>query len=340
MPFRRTFFVVAALMLTAALGYTGYWFHVAGQLRKGLERWADERRGEGWRIGWADLSVGGYPGRVTARMTAPALTTKTGTHWDGETLSASANPFDLSRMHLSFPGRHRLALGGTDAVATATGAEGELDLDRSGELELGSAILSGLSVAIAGQKPFTAAMVALVLDPLPVAQPGHDTATIAFSVTAQDMTLPPLPGLVLDRNMAAAEISGHVKGRMEPGPLPLALAQWSIAGGTVDIDRLALDWAPMGMEADGTLAFDPDLQPLAALSARVRGFAPLMDRLAQAGAVDAGAASAAKLLLSMMAKPDQHGRPSIPVPVTLQDGTLYLGPAKVAQVPPIVWPDR
>jgi hypothetical protein len=336
MSFRRFLVLMAALVLVAAAAYTAYWFHVAGQLRKGIEGWAEQRRAQGWQVAWSDLSVGGFPLTVTARVVAPALTSPAGLHWDTGAVAASANPFDITKVHLTAPGRHTL----TGLTLEAGGAEGDLDMAADGRLEIANAALSNVKAEMPGFEPVTAAVVALVLDPLPDADAGPDSPSYSFSATAQDVVLPPLAGLVLDRAIAVAEVSGQVKGRVPPGSPLAALAEWSANGGTVDIDRLVLDWAPMGLEADGTIAFDPAMQPLAALSARVRGFGPLMDRLAEAGAVDPGAANAAKLLLTMMAKSDPRGRPVIPVPVTLQDGILYLGPAKVARVPPVDWPEN
>jgi hypothetical protein len=126
-------------------------------------------------------------------------------------------------------------------------------------------------------------------------------------------------------------------GDIPAAPPAEALGRWSADGGTVELDHVSLEWAPMAMEAQGTLALDPAGQPLASLATRMRGFAPLMDRLAQAGAVPVETAAAAKTVLMLMSKPDAKGRPSVPVPVSLQDGGLYLGPARVARVPPVNW---
>lgn len=329
MPFRRPIALVTALVLLAAAAYTAYWFHVAGQLRKGVEGWAEQRRAQGWQVAWVDLSVGGYPLNVRARLVKPSLTAPAGLHWEAEAVTAIANPFDITRVHLSAPGRHHLA--GT--TIDAAGAEGDADFASGGRLDRANAAFSDVTIAVPGLEPVTAGLAALVVDP-------HDDATIGFSVTVQDVDLPPLPGLVMDRKVAEAEVIGRVNGPVPSGPPLAALAGWSDAGGTVDITRLSVDWAPMGLEADGTFAFDPAMQPLAALSARVRGFGPLMDRLAEMGAVDPGVASAAKMVLSLMAKPDPRGRPVIPVPVTLQDGILYFGPARVARLPPVAWPEN
>jgi len=162
---------------------------------------------------------------------------------------------------------------------------------------------------------------------------------LGFTVAADGIDPPQPAGLGLDPRITRLEVAGRVRGGVPKAATPAALAAWSADGGTVEIDRLALDWAPLALEADGTVTFDAGLQPLAAFAARVRGAAPLIDRLAANGRIEAGAALAAKTVLILLARPDSQGRPAVPVPVTIQDGQMWLGPARVAAVPPIRWPD-
>ncbi|HSV29223.1 MAG TPA: DUF2125 domain-containing protein, partial [Candidatus Omnitrophota bacterium] len=333
MSLRRVLVAFGLLAALAAVAYTAYWFHVAGQLRKGIEGWADHRRSMGWTVEWRSLQVGGFPGGVRADMAAPHLASPAGWRWRGESLAADASPFDITRVALHSPGRHLLAWGGQEMAVTAGHARADLDF-RDGTLDAASVALADVE-----SEGWRAATVSANFDPQPP-PPDHDGAGATFAARVQRAALPEIPGLVLEREIAFAEIAGRVMGPLPVGAPVDALMRWSAEGGTVEIDRLALDWAPMGMEAEGTFAFDPALQPLLTLSARVRGFSPLMDRLNAAGMVDAGASAAAKLLLSMMSKPDAQGRPAVPVPVTLQEGMLFFGPAKVARVPPIQWPGQ
>lgn len=184
--------------------------------------------------------------------------------------------------------------------------------------------------------PLALAHLSTTIDSLPAQAPTHQTPTLAFHLSAQGVELPPLPGLLMERRVTLAEIGGRVLGEL-PSLRPSAIVAWSAAGGTVELDRVALDWAPLGLEGEGTVALDTRLQPLAALTARVSGWGSFMDRLARAGMVEQGPAAAAKMLMSLMSKPDTLGRPAVPVPVTLQDGLLYVGPARVLTVPPLPW---
>jgi len=322
----RRIVIASALLLCAVAGaYTAYWFHVADEVRKGLGAWADERRAAGWQVGWAELTMEGFPLCVTARLSRPELAAPGGGAWQADSLSAASSPFNLGRVRLSAAGRHRLSFGPWRTEFTAGDLRGDIGIE-SGHVR--DAHFTAAAVA----SPDGPAADALALSVTPTA------AGLSFAATATGLQLGQAPGGVLDARIALAEITGRVAGPLPAPPLTQAAARWSADGGTVEIERLILDWPPMALEADGTVALDPALQPLAAFSAKVRGYGQLMDNLARAGMVEPGAAEAAKMLLSLMAKPDSRGRSAVPVPVTVQDGRLWLGPARVAQFPPLAWP--
>ncbi|MEW5728988.1 MAG: DUF2125 domain-containing protein, partial [Pseudomonadota bacterium] len=304
--------------------------------------WAGQRRERGWHAEWAGLAVAGFPLRVAVRIDAPRLARPSGLEWSTGAATASASPADLTLVTVRAPGPHKLRWReGPAATVTAQSATAVVDVSAAGRLEDASLVANGVSVAAEGlAEPVALAALAVTVDPAATPPAGHEEVAATFSLTLQDLTLPPLPGLALDRQVALVEAEGRLMGAVPPGPPAEALAAWSAEGGTVELDRLAVDWPPMVLEADGTLALDPASQPLVALSARVRGYGELMDRLAAAGVVEHGAANAAKIVLSLLARPDAQGRPAIPLPITIQDGAFYLGPARVGTVPPLVLPGQ
>ncbi|MCR6633102.1 MAG: DUF2125 domain-containing protein [Magnetospirillum sp.] len=337
MSVRRIVALFAAALVVAAAGYGIYWFHVAGSLRKGLERWADQRRAEGWTVAWDVVETGGFPLHLRLDLAAPRVTHPTGASWRTDRLVAHAEPFDWTRLRLDAPGLHHLAWPGGEATVEAATAQAQVNTDRHGRLEDATLLLSTVTVTGATAEPLRADGVAVTWDPLVTVNATHTTPIARFSTTVHGVTLPALPGLPLDRAIGLVEVTGHVLGEVPAAPPIEALARWSADGGTVELDHVSLEWAPMALEAQGTLALDPAGQPLASLAAKVRGFGPLMDRLTEAGTVPADTANAAKMVLSLMARPDSKGRPAVPVPISVQDGALYLGPAQVARMPPVNW---
>ena len=342
--------IAAAFLVCLALlaaGYTAYWFHVAGLVGKAAVQWSDERRAAGWQVAYDRLDVSGFPLRLVVRLDNPSLTAPGGLGWRAESLTLRAWPFHLGHVSLTAPGRHLLTFDGQAAAIAAAELAADLRLDSDGRLAHLRAAAGTVTVDGTGDPAAGADSLSLTLDRPAAADPlTPQTPVLAFAAEAAGLRLPPLSGVTLGRRIAAATVTGRVLGPVPPaGPgtseAPLdALARWSAAGGTVAVDHLGLDWDPLGLDARGTLALDSRLQPLAAFSARMRGYAQLMDRLAEARMVDRGAANAAKLMLSLLARPDSQGRPAVPVPLTVQDGLLWLGPARIGAVPPIPWPAR
>lgn len=341
--FRRPAVIVLVLALVAAGGYGTYWFHAAGVLRKGLNSWIAARRAAGWRIAYGDLAIGGFPWRLSVRVTGLAVTTPRGLGWRSDTVTAAAWPWNFRHIRLSSPGRHMLDLGGWTIPLDSGRLRADLVLGPTGGFQRLAVSARSVAVHGFGAKPVTADSLSLSLAaptaPAAVTAGPDLPPSLSFAATFAELRLP----AVADATLSHADISGRVLGAVPPGPFLPAVARWSAAGGTIDIGHLAMDWAPVAIEASGTLALDTALQPIVALSARVGGYDHLIDRLRRAGTIDDGAANAAKTMLGVMAKsqspaPDSPNRAVVPVPVTLENGALWLGPARVATVPAWHWP--
>jgi hypothetical protein len=339
MSLRRLLSALLIVLAVAGLGYTAYWFHVAGEVRKQIRNWSDARRAAGWTVEMGEVAVHGFPAKVRATIPHPHLAAPSGVAWRGETLELSSSPFTLGRIEADSPGHHRLTVRGREAALDAGSAHAVLAIGQ-GRLRDVHLTMAGLILELPDAEPLTAATLDATFDPVESGGDDHREPSARFSAMMRGVTLPAAFGAVLDRQLAFAEVSGRMMGRLDADtPLMTALAAWSDDGGTVELDHVVVDWSPLALEGEGTLALDPRLQPLAALTARISGFGTLMDRLARAGVVDPGSANAAKMLLALMAKSDGQGRAAIPVPISLQDGLLYLGPARVARLPPIAWGD-
>ncbi|HTZ34634.1 MAG TPA: DUF2125 domain-containing protein, partial [Stellaceae bacterium] len=96
-------------------------------------------------------------------------------------------------------------------------------------------------------------------------------------------------------------------------------------------------WGDMEINGSGTLALDNDLQPVGGFSGGVAGFDQLLTGLVASGKVKASDARIARLALAMLAKAGPDGRPEISTSLTIQNGEMYLGPAKLGPAPRIDW---
>lgn len=324
-------------MLTGGL-YAAYWFHAAGQLRKGVDDFAARLRERGAVV---ELGAGrsfGFPAEIGLDLGAMRID-GAGWSWRAEHLRLVVPALDPLHPILDLGPSHTLALpDGTGALITAASALVRLRVDRDGDL--GAFTFESDSPALdrPGAERLSAERLSVGYDWLAPADAEHQTPSARFTLAARGVT-PVLPaGLPLERRLERLELEGRILGTL-PETTPLAaLAAWSNDGGSVEIDRLAADWASLSAEADGTLAFDPALQPLLALTARLRGWKDTMQALSRAGMIEPGMAAAGETLLAILSRPDPQGRPTLTVSVNLQDGALYVGQLKVAVLPPLPIP--
>ena len=115
---------------------------------------------------------------------------------------------------------------------------------------------------------------------------------------------------------------------------PAALAAWSANGGTVEFERLNVEWGALEIAAEGTLTLDGALRPEGAFSAEIAGYGGLLDGLAERGRMKPRDASFAKTFLNLMAK-KKAGRRVIAAPVTAQNGKLFVGPLPLLKLAPM-----
>ena len=126
-------------------------------------------------------------------------------------------------------------------------------------------------------------------------------------------------------------------GALPSGPLVESLQRWRESGGTVELKWLHLAWGPIDIKLKGTLALDAQLRPIGALSADIAGFAEAIDALVVAGVVEGDTGRLARAGLGLLAKrPEGGGPPVLSVPMTAQDGRLYLGPIAITELPPVL----
>jgi hypothetical protein len=337
MRFGLAFFVLLLLLFGA---YSAYWRITAGQLGDGVAAWAQNMRAQRIDASWRKLRIGGYPFSFRVALTDAELSDGALTpspRLRAPRLSGSARPWNLRRWRLDaadglvaeiagFAGGTPIALSarrarGSVAVGSNGGSKLELDLD---DLALGAAApLSASSAQLRIAWP---------------AQPArtYNEPDLSLSMSLHQTKLPvvvePLGATIADLDVAVT-----IKGPMPAGPLPQVAAAWRDAGGTIELDALSFHWGALSASATGTLALDENLQPVGGFSGAIEGYDQIIAALVADGSLKADQAGIARLALTMLAKAGPDGRPEIATSFTIQNGKMYLGPAKLGKAPHIDW---
>jgi hypothetical protein len=332
--------VVVALLLVLLGAYTAYWLVVARRITDGVAAWAQTERAEMVDASWEKIGVAGFPFACRVELENAVLR-------DGRltpppelrisALSASARPWDFASWRLMAPaGLSAVLAGGSERPPlklTAHAADGVLTADP----EAGTSLWLNLEdiTAEAGESVAIASADAWVILPAkPPRSLGESTLGVAL-----DLRQVQLPGMtsVLSDTIDELAFGITVKGAVPSGKLAQAVSEWRDAGGTVELDNLHLNWGGVGATASGTIALDRELQPIGGFSGAIEGYDQILTGLVQSGRIRAVDAGLARLALAMLAKAGPDGRPEIKTAFTIQNGEMFLGPAKLGKAPRLAW---
>jgi hypothetical protein len=336
-------FIVPLALLAGA--YAGTWFYLAGMVRTSIQNWAEARRVEGFTVGWDRYAISGFPLALTLAIEKPVFgraSAAPGYEAHADRLVAMAWPWALRRWHATTgPAQLRVEPGPARPMLTLDVLGLELALapraDEGPQRRPGNSltILADNLTATSGARlaaGHVEAQADLPDGPVATHREIWTDGTFELDRLVLPTGVPPL-GETVDR------LAGRfaVKGTIPPGPRRSALAAWSEDGGTLELERIELEWGKLKTVGSGTLALDKDLQPEGALTATIRGHNEVIDALVGSGSLKEGDAALAKLALGLLAKPASDGGQQINAPVSIQSGQIFVGPIRLARMPNFTW---
>ncbi len=353
---------IAAGIVVLGAAYAGYWLFAAAQLEARFDSWVEERQAEGYRISHGSSHQSGFPGRVRLSVPDIRVAAPAGWTWQSPRIDVQTNPFGAAPLRLRFVGAQDLRLPPPYGLAPMTAVADRLTASLDGfNVHGGGALppmtIVGENVGVREKDaPDTDSLrigrIEIVATPRsdatgsrsPLAdgepQPGQRLSVASTTLRLPASLASPL-GDVVQRLSLQTEIVGSI----EAAASPASLARWRDEGGTLELRGFALDYGPLQLTGDGTLALDHAGEPIGALSIRASGLAEVMRTLAAKGIVSPMVAAGATFLLRppRTAANNLNG-PSNPtpgsavaVPVSLQDRKLYLGPLPIARLPSPPW---
>jgi hypothetical protein len=346
---RRILIIAAAVLAVLAAGATGAWFWAASRAEAALQAWAAHQRALGWKLEMSPATQGGFPLAVTLHVTGLRLETDPTmppgpVMFAAERASFGANLVEPRRLLLHFDGAQQLRFGQGPVIPfVAQDVLLVLPIRPGMPLHEGDLTIDGLRVTLPGTDAVIAAENVHVHGEVHPAA-GKGQAVLSFAVQSGPLVLPTGPALpsqlaAMGTRVDRLVLEGAVTGPVPPAPDPAATASaWRDGGGALTLQKLVLDWGKLSLEGSAQLGLDDRLQPTGQLTARLSGYAETLDALTAGGAVPPRTATAAKAVLSLMARPQQVGPAMVEVPLTLQNGTLLLGRIPLARMPELHWP--
>lgn len=326
--------VVVALVVLAVVAYSGWWWFAAKTAREEVAVWVARERAAGTQVSYADLSVGGFPFLLRVTATDFALTRPSGVAVAAPVVTVSARPWSVLDLDVAIPSPFTAAVPADVMLdVEAPRATGRLVFGIDGQIRSADVEIPDV-VAKARGATSSATIARIDLDLLRT-----DDGGFRGGIVMSDLDLPMAARLPLGRKAALASVRFRA-----PPPVPsridaTSLAGWTQGGGRVLVERGQFAWGPLAVSAEGWVALDGALQPIAQITGRVAGFNEALEAFAAAGFLRENI-TMARTVLNLMAatNPNPGPRPEIVAGLTIQDRWVTLGPVRLGRLQPIDWP--
>lgn len=335
----RYLFILGAFFIVIGL-WTATWFLLANKLRTAAEAALADLRAAGWQINVPALRIGGYPFRLEiharpVEIVAPSSQAA----WQAriEQLDLYWQPWNFRHVILRLDGATELTIAGIDGPIRISHrgdlTQASLVLDEGYRLGRLSIVTRAAHIEADGATyEIAEAEFHARRNPVQVEGPPQINLQIRNLTLSSSNQTP-----ALGRNIDRIEFLGRITGplRLLEGWHP-ALAAWREAGGVAEIEGLRLVWGGVDLRAqDATFALDREGRVEGAMQAEIRGYEVGLDAFSAHGLVRQQDVNAAKVGFSIIARRDENGERVVTLPVTAQDGLIYLGPVALTRLAPI-----
>lgn len=338
--------ILPSIGLVILLLFTQGWFMLADSVIDGWTRWATAQKANGWTITSDAPQRRGYPVKVDIGLPSLRITGPSG-GLEAQTASLTFNGWAPGTPVFRITGPVTLTLAdGQKLSGTVEDAKGSLTQNSTG-VALSVAIRNFRGRQTTTGVPVSLDSLTLTLDPLTPGTGAADRTPVyrldgAITALTLPQTVTGQFGTAMTETRLQAEIRGPfvvpgTGGAKGPATLVQALQTWRDGGGTLEVQRLYTDWAPLKIGVAGTMALDEGLQPEGAFSTSINGLVPMLERMERQGVVRGRDASIARVLLGAMGQRGPDGSVTHTLPLSIQNQKLTIGPVPLMQLPPVRW---
>lgn len=332
-----------ALVVLAALGWTGWWFLLASGQEAALSHWFAERREKGWQAEHGEIDVSGFPMKLDRRIEDIALTDPaTGWSWELPEVTLEGAAQSPTVLRLVFPETHRISLPREKIDVTHHRLAAFLSLTPGQTLALREASMEGEAFALTGQSGWTARAADLAAA-LTLREPEAGPAnSYNLAVRAIDVALPkPLLALIDPTGLLESKVDevvweGHAA---LAAPIDrIALEDGRLAVKAATIRNARLTWGDLAVEMQGSVEVDAAGYPDGKMKLRLRNWRRMIAIAREGGAVDRNVLDAVEQALGFVALLAGNDT-DLSVPLNLSGGKIRIGPVAVADAPRLAPPD-
>jgi hypothetical protein len=359
-------FIPFGLLALALIGYGVYWTQIRNEILDGVEKWAERARADGYIVSLPNPSISGFPYRFELSIDAPAIAAPKHPNtwsWGGERIRANVLPYRLNHVIVRFEGAQNLTYTDPKLRFVTSPIDGEIKINaanarasvilRNREPDQISLDIQKLTAqhrmpGATNFENFTAeriqihSRVASSLSSDAALTPSQGITGASdrdFLLKAEGMVLPDDPADILGPAIELVEAEGQIRGvpnqfagDISPDQL---LKDWRSLNGSLDLATFVVQWGDLDLFAEGEFRLDQQYRPEGAFTMMVGGYNGVVDGLAKTGRIDKSVASITKSILGLLSATGRDPDGRIRVPIRMEQGGFYLGPARLGNLKPV-----
>jgi hypothetical protein len=335
----RLWLTVVGLLAFAVVGFAIIWWFFAISLgERQLANGQKQLAKQGYDLRYERLEQSGFPLRLQWDMHGVAITQAkaagAGEPLQGvaDLLRVQARPWAPQRLDFVVEGQHRWrADTGGDAgivvtqVGAASGAIRPRDTEAGWQLVIALADITARSESLEAAPLTIARLDATGQVPLAM-------NALELQVDLADVTLPQ------DTGLGTAMQSASLKAGVRPIPASFNASgarAWQAGGGLLTVHDLQVRFGALQGKAEGALGLDDALRGTGKFTLRMREPARLIASAVKAGWIQAKQQPLITMGLGLFAGRGASGQAEVALPFDLRNGGVWLGPLRLADLPPI-----
>ncbi|PRY81795.1 hypothetical protein CLV76_101335 [Marivita geojedonensis] len=318
-----------AVILAAAVLYSGWWIYAAQDMRRGLEDWFEDQRNSSWQATFSDLSVRGFPNRTDATVTDPLLLSPDGTiGWRA--------PF-LQILGLSYKHGHVIVV--PSDTQTLTTPDGEIGLSSDG---------LRASVIFEDQTVLRSNLEAMVLN---LTGPERAVAMAGVSAALEKTDTAPGAYRAAVSVESIAVSPSNVTTNMGPDSLASLRAEMDLVFDTplridgltdappprdITLQRSEITYGSVTFKLTGSASFDMQGRATGEVNIAAENWRDAIEAARNRGDLPPALSEGLIDLLSMLSSLS-GARDALDVTLGLDRGTVLIGPIPIGTLPPLQW---
>ncbi len=331
-------FLGVLIVLGIALWF-GWWWLAATAQKEALSGWLSERRAAGWQAEAVDINVKGFPNRLDATITNPALADPvSGWAWEAPFLQIHQIAYNPSQAIVIWPETQTIAAPGAVATLTAKVMQASLTLGNIADVQVERASFEARGAVITGVDGWNANAESWVQHIRRAPDAGPENA-YEFRGDGVRIILPKVWRAVLDPTgtLPPSVESITFEGR---AAFDRPLNRYALEGAKPQVVALSLKeaklgWGGLALSVTGSLKADANGYAQGEMKVDAHQWEDMVDAAIATNILSETMGDAVKTGLGLLARLSGD-KNHITAPLTFSGGLMKIGPIPIGAAPKLV----